>query len=766
MPSKEGFNYKPRPKTEDQLRSQVETVSRRVGHSIIPVSLGEQAYTTEEQEIQKRFPNHYGIYINELKAAHAERHDVFVADSRNPRRDQLIANWQQFSGLVTNLNRYIAVHQQRGEQEVRLKERQMNIFEEIRDRIEDGETEGTVQAPTGFGKTVIFNQLVSAANVSTLIVVPTRKLVEQTYDRFRKFTPEITTGRVYSKRKEFGRQITITTYSSLIYDNGEKLINPEGIGLVILDESHRGTSEKRVQKIEAVEQFKDAVILGLSATPVEIQDKRLADTRVARMTKNLWHSVSEREAIEEGYLCTLSSVLVEVNVDLTDIQITAKGDYDEKQLETRINTVTQNKAAVEFFLKVKEQDLARQKTQGRKKLLPLITSLYASSVAHAKELALELQAAGVRAAAVWGTSDKREQTEQDEIMKKWEHGEIEVVCSKDLLVEGLDIPSIRFVMNVAPTASEIVEKQRSGRGLRLDKNNPSKETIIADFVYKNSDKRHQQVTYPKVVGAARITKFVDNGPKPSGPGGGAPIDLEDIQIDGLRIVTNTEEVMRISTKEARSVSAFGIKDEYKIPTTTFWKIIQRLKKQHNSYFKRSEGPGHTLYLSEEEEQLLRRAIETRKQAKLENDGNKFTKISANQIGKVHGVSAKTVLNYLEKVSQKLPGSVKRIPIEGDMSAYYTTLEANTLLDEMLTNRDPLALGLPTKGYIVLSPKALRMKYGMKEITCYKAIKKIMVSHPEFFIARGRTLAPFISEKGMQFVERVLSSRPLKSSKSY
>lgn len=550
MPSEGGEGFRPKP--IPQLKEQVATLSTKLGHPITPVTIEDQLDSITADEIQQRFPNRYRAYVDSLRQIRRDEHGINTLSPQAGVDGGLIARWKFVEPLIKNLNRHIQA-QERGEIDtVSLKDRQMTIFEDIRDRIEDGETEGTIQAPTGFGKTVIFNQLAAALGVPTLIVVPSRYLVEQTRKRFQQFTPDISVGRVYSDKKEYGRQVTITTYDSLVRDTEGKLISPEGIGLVILDESHKSGSKDRIQKVEAVEQFKDAVIIGLSATPVEIRDPKFVNTRVAKMSKNLWHVVPEREAIEEGYLSSFSSIVVEVDVDLTNVGITNAGNYSEEELDKAINTIAQNEAAVSFFLQKREEDRIQREKAG-KAPLPFITSWFSASVAQAKEHARLLQEAGVRAAAVWGAHTAGERDEQRKILEQWERGEIEVVCSKELLVQGIDIAAMRCVMNVAPTASPITEKQRSGRGLRYDENNPDGEVVIVDFVYNNSNKKSQQVIYPELIGSARIVRrqvFAKAEDRYGGLRSDAaaqPVG-EEINIPGLRVITSAAEIMRITNQ--------------------------------------------------------------------------------------------------------------------------------------------------------------------------------------------------------------------------
>ena len=454
------------------------------GEQLFPPSFPMESAVPAEY-FQENFPERFKIW--------QITKSPFALDSFDVAKTKKSRTWLT---MANNLDRYSTAHYS-GKRKI-LKTRQMDVFDDISASVEQGEKEGYIEAPTGFGKTVLFGEIVAATDIPTVIVVPTKKLVEQTYKSLKKFNPDLSVGRVYGDKKEYGEQVTVTTYQTLTGDTESTKIPFDQTALLILDEVDEATS---IERIKAIEKFPDAQILGVSATPVKVKGEEFADSRVAKTMENEIHAISLLESVADGYLSSFSSYIVEVDTDITNVVVTQNGNYNEEALENVINTRPHNEAAVKFFLEVKTWDQQMQREAGKKKMQPLTTSVFASSVQHAKDLAEEFLSAGVSAAAVWGTQNP---TEQARILQQWADGEIEVVCSKNLLVRGNDIPKIRLVENVAPTANVAVEKQRSGRGLRLDEDNPDKHTIIADFVYKTSSKKAQQVTFAQVVGKAEM----------------------------------------------------------------------------------------------------------------------------------------------------------------------------------------------------------------------------------------------------------------------
>ncbi len=465
--------------------------------------------------------------------------------------------------MFDNLIAYSRAHHAR--QKHVLRGRQMEAFDDIIQTGIRGHKEGYIEAPTGFGKTVLFGEVAAAANVPTVIVVPRKRLVEQTYERLKEFNPDLSVGRMYGDVKEFGHQVTVTTYQTVTADSAEGFYIPfDESKLVILDEVDEATGRERIKAIEKVPE--DAFLMGLSATPVKVTGKEYEGSRVAKMMNNEIHTVTLREGVEDGYLSSFSNYIVKVDSDISRVGISEDGIYNEAALESIINTEPHNKATVRFFLKMRSND---RKKYG-KRAGPLTTSVYASSVQHSKDLALAFQDAGVKAAAVWGNQNPKE---QDEIMRKWTSGEIEIVCSKDLLVRGNDIPRLRLIMNVAPTGSYSVEKQRSGRGLRIDPDNPNKHAIIADFIYQNSNRKNQQVTFAEVAGGAEMYRYVSPGMKhwvgnkrrTGEDNDSSTTGNDEFTIDGLQVVTDVREVMRL----VKGIQATRIDDDMTILDTDF-----------------------------------------------------------------------------------------------------------------------------------------------------------------------------------------------------
>lgn len=482
------------------------------GEPILPPSKQRELVTVGE--LQEKYPLRYKLYCQ-------EREETELVDSVSP---EVIARRLQ---MLNNLDRYITTHGKSGRGQV-LREKQLAVFRDTRDFLETGETEGYVEAPTGFGKTVLFSEMIKATDQKTLVVVPSRILVEQTYQRLKQFNPTLDVGRYYSDKKERDNQVTVTTYTSLVISCGG--VRPEDIDLLILDEVHQSLTDTR---IEAVGRFSNPVKLGFTATPEYTQDKR-----VENLLNNQIHAVTLKEAVETGLLCSFSVFLAETDVDLSNVSVDNDGDYNDRELEEAINIYSRNKSAVELYRRLNEEYSGLSKA---------VT--YCVSIRHAQEVARVFNEAGVPAAAIWSDQDK---DERRRVLEAYGRGEIKVLTNVNVLTEGFDDPQAALCLNLRPTLSKVVAKQRGGRVLRLDPGNPRKHAIVVDYLDRNENKRTAQVTFAQVAEGSQIINPViidpdgtDTGGNGNGHGDKVLVDKEPFDLEGLRVITNSQEVLRI-----------------------------------------------------------------------------------------------------------------------------------------------------------------------------------------------------------------------------
>jgi len=136
-----------------------------------------------------------------------------------------------------------------------------------------------------------------------------------------------------------------------------------------------------------------------------------------------------------------------------------------------------------------------------------------------------------------------------ELKRKFETGEIQVLCNSDILIEGFDEPAASVCLNLRPTLSAVVAEQRGGRVLRLDPQNSDKHATIVDFIDKTNNRKNIQITFVEASGGS----FVSNK-KPA-----ANFKMPDKNFS-FKVITDPKEVLTISEKmveRRKDVSPMG-----------------------------------------------------------------------------------------------------------------------------------------------------------------------------------------------------------------
>ncbi len=515
MPFGEGYRPKPPEELSLQLESAQDAVGQDAEHSLVPESQDkEKIMQMSEAELKQKFSRRYEMYLQLLRD---QKRQEKTGESNLSTED--IEEMKKWLGILNSLDLYIKKHH-KGE-EVTLRGKQIDVFDSMRNFLEEGGIEGYVKLPTGVGKTVLFTELIEAMDVKTLIVVPTKILVDQTGQKIEQFAPDLDFGKVYTYAKEHGRQVTIITYSSLVSQVGDGQIKPEDFDCLILDEAHESLSKTRQ---EIVKKFEGAIKLGFTATPDYSQKKKLSNLLETEI-----HSMKIREAVESGMLCGVSSIIVKTQVDMSSVPVDKKGEYEEKELEKAVNVAGRNKAAVELYNRAYAGELA---------------VAYCVGIDHAMAVAEAFKKEGIEAEYITGKTPKKD---QEKILERFHNGEIKVLCNADLLIAGFDEPRAGVCLNLRPTMSHIDAEQRGGRVLRLDEDKPNKHAIVVDFLDQNYSEDKPPVLFADVAeGALFLPPGVDVSE--GGERGSEPPITEYIDIEGVEVIYDSEEVMRIVGK--------------------------------------------------------------------------------------------------------------------------------------------------------------------------------------------------------------------------
>jgi superfamily II DNA or RNA helicase len=314
-----------------------------------------------------------------------------------------------------------------------LRPHQARLLDNIDHAISDGATRIMVQAPTGFGKTIIAGEIANAIVESgrrAIFTVPALSLIDQTVERLHgQGIHDI--GVIQGKHPLTNPDSAIQVAS--VQTLARRQMPPAD--MVLIDEAHIWFSKWYPQWLCGP--WRHIPVVGLSATPWTRGLGRHFDQLIVGSTT--------AELIKAGYLSDFR-VFAPASPDLTGVRILA-GDYHERDLGEVMNRPGLVADVVATWL---------ARARGRPTLCFAVDRL------HASHLQKQFLAAGVAAAYVDAYTPRHE---RDEIGKRFSTGEIQVVCNVGCLTTGIDW-DVRCIILARPTRSEMLFVQMIGRGLR------------------------------------------------------------------------------------------------------------------------------------------------------------------------------------------------------------------------------------------------------------------------------------------------------------
>lgn len=318
-----------------------------------------------------------------------------------------------------------------------LRPRQIAMLDSARDLMRQGVKSILLQAPTGFGKTVLAGHMLATAaerGHHSWFICHRRELVVQSSRTFGRFGIDhgiIAAGFPMNQFKGVhvcGIQTLVNRYS--------RLARPQ---FIVWDEAHHiaaGTWSKIRQA------FPDSIHVGLSATP-----ERLDGTGLRGAFDHMVPGPAIRTLIDEGWLCDYRLLAPSHAVDLVGVGKVG-GDYNQKQLLAALDKSSITGDAIDHYL---------SECPGKRAVM------FNASISRSMDSVARFNAAGIPAMHVDGETD---QAVRDDAMRRFIAGEILILSNVDLFGEGVDVPAIEAVIDCAPTMSLTKVMQRWGRALR------------------------------------------------------------------------------------------------------------------------------------------------------------------------------------------------------------------------------------------------------------------------------------------------------------
>ena len=479
---------------------------------------------------------------------------------------------QNFNNLISGIKSFLPISD--------LRPAQKDIFEEFLSRADENLTKGFFDLATGFGKTRMMNVLTEGylsqnPKGKVVVVVPTQSLVkdengEGMIKRFQDFhqmyySEPLSIGAFYTYGKDTASNVIVTTYSSL--NAFVNKINPNEVGLLLLDEAHHSLSEKRM---DAIKEFSNACCYGLTATPAYSPDKNLEN-----LLGSVISEMNTVQAVKDGLLTPCKNVLLssKIKVDLSSVSKTTTGEYNEAELEKalsqalksyqengnaknwkNVHELIANEIAV-FYQNYVDETVG--KVQGKKCMINCRSQAEAKLQARALNKLF-----GKTIAGTWTTN-----TKDKTILNKFVHGNLPILCQVGKLSEGFDMPELDMCINY-PTCSRVVEAQRGGRVLRLNPKNENKFALIVDVVFAHPDydnpilSSHEngQVLYRDITNKSVIIsdKKMDERVGVLEPRARKERSSSKLSLEVFDIFSNVEELITLENEADIELKAQGI----------------------------------------------------------------------------------------------------------------------------------------------------------------------------------------------------------------
>ena len=321
---------------------------------------------------------------------------------------------------------------------------------------------GQVVLATGLGKTVVLAESVAELfrdgaipNSQALVLAGTRELVDQLQRSFWDQLPKwIETHRLIGgETPSHWDGITFATIQSAV----SRLDELPEFGLVLIDEAHHLGSET-FQRV--TDRLSGAMIGGVTATPWRGDGYDIDELLGPPVIK-----IGIAEGLKRGFLCEADYRLLADNIDWELVRAHSRNRYSLTQLNRLLLLPTRDEEAARAMRDTFDKERRRS------------AIVFCSSVQHANSFAAVLRLFGFRAEPITGEMTPRE---RDKIMAAFRKGSLDVVTTRDLFNEGVDVPDVDMIVFMRVTHSRRIFVQQLGRGLRIS---PKKtKVVVLDFV--------------------------------------------------------------------------------------------------------------------------------------------------------------------------------------------------------------------------------------------------------------------------------------------
>jgi DNA repair protein RadD len=331
-----------------------------------------------------------------------------------------------------------------------------------------------IQAATGAGKSLIIADICRQMDEPTLILQPSKELVEQNYAKLKSYGSDLDIG-IYSASLN-SREIRKYTYATInsIYRKPELF---QQFKNVIIDECHQvnpknlgGMYTKFLKDIGTLN------VCGLTATPYRMQEKFFEENGERFYTshlkminrihpfffKEVAYKIETQELIDQGYLAPVR--YYRKHVDWSQLEVNKTGsNFTEESVERFWND--QRMKDLYYAMQLIDKHCKRN-------------LIFASSMKQADNILDMLKGMNMSAGIVTAKTPVKD---RELIVDAYRRGDFKHMVNVGVFTTGFDVPELDSVCLARPTMSLALYYQMVGRGVRIDPNNPGKKLHVFDF---------------------------------------------------------------------------------------------------------------------------------------------------------------------------------------------------------------------------------------------------------------------------------------------
>ena len=331
---------------------------------------------------------------------------------------------------------------------------------------------GIIACPTGWGKTWLMSALVKAYPHKVLrdrgtplavIATPEKDITRKDYMDLTAQLPDREVGLVMSGVKNYSDDVQVITLDSL------HLIDPDDIGLLIVDEVHTAATDTRTDVILGA---RKAIRYGVSATPSGRFDGR--DMVTEGLFGPVVYSRSYQQGVQDGALVPIHVVWLTSPLPDRGIELYLKLQRREAQYRWAVDA---NKGRCKLIGELLARTPEAHQTLCIMPHLEQLNNIAAHApgvtCVHAETSADSLVQRSLNNVAAVSAKQRKEYYDA------MANGSLRKVMSTYVYKQGVNFPDLNVIINAGGGGSDIVAKQIPGRESR---NTETKEcAYLVDF---------------------------------------------------------------------------------------------------------------------------------------------------------------------------------------------------------------------------------------------------------------------------------------------